>query len=348
MARRGVGIRDVAAAAGVSITTVSHVMNDFPSARVNEETRLRVRKAARELGYGPNRMAQGLRTQRSTMIGLISEEIATTPHAGRIILGAEEAARRHGFTLVILSTARTDAVEDRQRDVAALLDRQVDAIMYATMFHREVSLPANLQEVPSVLIDARDRAGIIPSVVPDEEQGARTAVSALLDAGHRRIGFANNVEDLPARHGRLRGYTAALAAAGVPFDPALVAEAPPDVPGGYQSASRLLDLPDRPTALFCFNDATAMGAYRAAAERQLGIPEDLSIVGFDNSELIAANLSPGLTTVALPHYEMGAWAVDTLVALLQGREEVRLLADGPVLMPCPLVTRDSVAPPSAV
>jgi LacI family transcriptional regulator len=239
-------------------------------------------------------------------------------------------------------------VEDRQRDIAALLDRQVDGVLYATMFHREVSLPANIQEVPAVLIDALDRAGIIPSVVPNEEEGARTAMTALLEAGHRRIGFINNSEDIPATHGRLIGYARALADAGIDVDPALVTQGAADVPGGCVAASRLLDAADRPTALFCFNDAMAMGAYRAASERGLRIPEDLSVVGFDNSELIAANLLPGLTTVALPHYEMGAWAVDTLVALLQGREEARGLADLPVLMRCPLVPRGSVAPPNAL
>src|SRR3712207_5128433 len=109
----------------------------------------------------------------------------------------------------------------------------------------------------------------------------------------------------------------------------------------------MLGRSDRPTALFCYNDRMAMGAYRAAMELGLGIPEDLSVVGFDNQELIAANLFPALTTVALPHYEMGAWAVTTLVGLLGGDVDPARLADEPKLLDCPLVVRASVAPPRA-
>jgi len=340
-----VGIRDVARVAGVSVTTVSHVLNDSPHTRISEPTRQRVREVARELGYGPNRMAQGLRTQRSRMIGLISEEVATTPHAGRIILGAQAAARKAGFTLVLINADHDASEESKRLDVAALIDSQVDGILYATMYHREISLPPSLHAMPAVLIDASDRAGLVPSAVPDEFEGARAAVRALVAAGHRRIGFTNNTDDVPATHGRLAGYRAVLDEAGIDFDESLVASAVSEVSGGYLTASTLLDLPDRPTGLFCYNDRMAMGAYRAAAERGLAIPDDLSIVGFDNQEIIADSLFPGLTTVALPHYEMGVWAVDVLVGILNGQEDLRLLADHPTLMACPLVERNSVAPP---
>ncbi|MEF2975900.1 LacI family DNA-binding transcriptional regulator [Subtercola sp. YIM 133946] len=345
MVRKHIGIRDVAEAAGVSVTTVSHVLNNTPHSRTSSETRARVKDAAARLGYGPNRMAQGLRTQRSGMIGLLSEEIATTPHAGRIILGAQETARAHDLTLVIINSERDSNDENHRADVDALLNRQVDGILYATMYHRELSLPANLLGTPAVLIDASDRAGLVPSVVPDEEGGAVAAVQALTDAGHRRIGFLNNIDDVPATHGRLEGYRAVLSAAGIRFDPGLVSNSPSETAAGYEAARAMLDRADRPTALFCYNDRMAMGAYRAAAELGLSIPRDLSIVGFDNQELIAANIYPALTTVALPHYEMGAWAVETLVGLMAGHEELRLLADQPTLIACPLVERDSIAPP---
>lgn len=346
MAHKQIGIKDVAEAAGVSVTTVSHVLNNTPHSRTSSATRTRVKDAAARLGYGPNRMAQGLRTQRSGMVGLLSEEIATTPHAGLIILGAQETARAHDLTLVIINSGRDADDENHRADVDALLNRQVDGILYATMYHRELSLPANLIGTPAVLIDASDRAGLVPSVVPDEEGGARAAVRALTEAGHRRIGFLNNVDDVPATRGRLAGYRAVLAAAGIEYDETLVTRSPSETSAGYEAARRILDRSDRPTALFCYNDRMAMGAYRAAAELGLSIPLDLSIVGFDNQELIAANIYPALTTVALPHYEMGAWAVETLVGLMAGREEHRLLADQPTLMACPIVVRDSIAPPA--
>ncbi|MCU1525783.1 MAG: transcriptional regulator, LacI family [Microbacteriaceae bacterium] len=344
---KSVGIRDVAEKAGVSVTTVSHVLNDTPHTRVAEETRVRVRDAARTLGYGPNRMAQALRTNRSGLIGLLSEEIATTPHAGRIILGAQDAAREHDLTLVIINTEREAEGSSHRDDVQALIDRQVDAILYATMYHRRVSLPPNMQGLPAVLIDSTDRAGIVPAVVPDEVGGAVAAVTHLVEAGHTRIGFLNNDDDVPATHLRFAGYRQVLHEHGIPFEETLVASSPSETLPGYALAHEMLSRRERPTALFCYNDRMAMGAYRAAMELGLEIPRDLSIVGFDNQELIAANLFPGLTTVALPHYEMGAWAVETLVHLIHGEAEYRLLADKPTLLHCPLVIRDSVAEPRA-
>ncbi|HEY1093642.1 MAG TPA: LacI family DNA-binding transcriptional regulator [Glycomyces sp.] len=344
MAVNGVGIRDVARLAGVSITTVSHVLNDTPNTRVSAETRARVREAAAQLGYGPNRAARALRTNRSGLIGLLSEEIATTPHAGRIILGAQDAARAHDLTLVIVNADR-DSADSHAGDVQTLIDRQVEAVLYATMYHRRISVPANLRLVPAVLIDSTDQDGLVPAVVPDEVGGAVTAVTHLVEAGHRRIGFLNNDDDVPATHERLIGYKQALQRHGIPVDEHLIRQAPSETLPGYALAREVLAGHDRPTALFCYNDRMAMGAYRAAAELGLDIPRDLSIVGFDNQELIAANLFPGLTTVALPHYEMGEWAVETLVHLLSGEGEQQPSADGPTRLHCPLVTRGSVAAP---
>lgn len=331
--------------AGVSVTTVSHVLNDTPQMRIAVETRARVREAAKTLGYGPNRMAQALRTNRSGLIGLLSEEIATTPHAGRIILGAQNAAREHDLTLVIINTDRESSGDSHKDDVQALIDRQVEAVLYATMYHRQVSLPPNLQGLPAVLIDSTDRAGIVPAVVPDEVGGAIAAVTHLVEAGHRRIAFLNNDDDVPATHERLVGFKHVLRQYDIPIDEKLIVQAPSETLPGYALAREVLARHDRPTALFCYNDRMAMGAYRAATELGLAIPHDLSIVGFDNQELIAANLFPGLTTVALPHYEMGAWAVETLVHLLHGEVKYKLLADRPTRLDCPLVIRGSVAKP---
>jgi LacI family transcriptional regulator len=341
MARK-VTIRDVAAEAGVSVTTVSHVLTRFSGARVSDETRERVETAARRLGYAANGLARGLRLQRSQTLGLLSDEIATTPYAGRIILGAQETASARGWVLILLTTGNDPQVE--QREIQALAQHRVDGVLYATMYHRHVEVPAQLRTTPVVLLDARSSDPAIPSVVPDEFGGAQTAVQHLLERGHRSIGFVNNVDGIPATHLRLDGYRAALAAAGVPYRPELVVAETTEAPGcGYRSAKELLDRADRATALFCFNDRLAMGAYRAAAELGLRIPDDVSIVGFDNQELIAANLYPGLTTMALPHYEMGAWAVTTMIDALEGWS-----AEDPpqITMPCPLIERESVAVPS--
>jgi LacI family transcriptional regulator len=349
MSSRNIGIKDVARAAGVSVTTVSHVLNDVAYARVSPETKDKVRAAAEELGYGPNRLAQALRTRRTGMLGLVSEDIATTPHAGRIILGADEAARERGYNLMIINTSAAASLESRTADVGALLERQVDGILYATMYHRSLELPANLATVPSVLVDSVSTGGNITAVVPDEEGGARTAVTELLNAGHTRIGFLNNTDDVPATRLRLRGFRAALAEAGLDGGAAPVESEPSEVQGGYAAARRMLGRGGRaelPTALFCYNDRMAMGVYRAAAELGLSIPGDLSVVGFDDQELIAANLHPGLTTVALPHYEMGAWAAEQLIDAIEGTTDLARMASRPTMLGCPLVRRDSVAPPA--
>ncbi len=340
---RRVGIREVAAEAGVSHTTVSHILNNYKSLRASEETKRRVREAAERLGYGPNRMARGLRLQRSEMIGLLSEQVATAPHAGRIILGAQDAAREHGFTLVLINTEAGHAPEDAE----VLLRQQVDGVLYATMYHHEVILPEPLRGVPLVLIDATEPGASVPSVIPNEKAGAMSAMKELLDHGHTRIGFLNNTDDVPATRDRLAGYKASLRARGLPFDPTLVAARVSETMGGYEAAKALLNADNRPTALFCYNDRMAMGAYRAAAEAHIRIPDDLSVVGFDNQELIAEGLFPPLTTVSLPHYEMGQWAVHRLVSLITDPSKAVTSPVRSKLLPCPLVARESVAAPAA-
>jgi LacI family transcriptional regulator len=338
-----VTIRDVAAHTGLSITTVSHVLNDVPGKRVAEATRLRVRSAAKELQYSPNRMAQGLRTQRSHTIGFLSDTIATGPHAGDLIRGAQDVAGEFGSLLLMLNSGSDDTLEEQE--IRALLDRQVDGIVYASMYHRVVTPPTALGNAKVVLLDARADHSGIPSVVPDESSGARGAVEELHGFGHRRIAFINNVDDIPAVHGRLMGYREALTVADLPFDPTLVIGEHDDSAGGYRAARTLLVRQDRPTAIFCFNDSMAMGVYQAAHELGLVVPRDLSVIGFDNLELIAAGLRPGLTTVALPHYEMGAWAMRTLMALI---DTDGAAAAEQVALPCPLVRRASVNSPPRV
>ncbi|MFG6199671.1 LacI family DNA-binding transcriptional regulator, partial [Nonomuraea sp. JJY05] len=333
-------IKDVAARAGVGVSTVSVVLNNVEGARVSPETRERILAAARDLGYTSNPIARSLRTRRTQTIGFVSDDIATTPFAGRMIQGAQDAAWRAGYLLFLVNTGGEHALE--RRAVRALLDRRVDGVIYATMYHRDVEIPEMLGDVSTVVLDARPTGGSMPYVVPDERGGAAAAVGELLRAGHRRIGFATESLEVPAASGRLAGYHETLAAAGVPATPELVVAEHGDTAGGYRAARRLLDLDERPTAIFCYNDRMAMGCYRAAAENSLRIPHDLSVVGYDDQDLIAPELSPALTTVALPHYEMGTWAVRRLLELIQDglgqREQGHL-------MPCPLVRRDSVGPP---
>jgi len=328
----------------VSVTTVSHILNDVEGKRISPDTRQRVLEAADRLGYAPNGLARGLRLRRSNTIGFVSDHIATTPFAGKIILGAQEAAAEQGLLLLVLNTGGDRDLESTE--IELLLQRQVDGVLYAAMSHRVLPVPDRLREVPTVLLDALPDDLSVPSVVPDEVGGGYSAVRELIDHGHRRIAFATNTEDIPATHGRLEGYQRALHEAGIPFDPALVTAEFCDSAGGYAASLRLLDVAAevRPTALFCFNDRMAMGAYRAAAELGLAIPHDLSVIGFDNQELICDGLVPTLTTVELPHYEMGARAVALLLSpATKNKPAPQTEPIEAELLPCPLVRRSSVA-----
>ena len=334
-----VGIKDVARLAGVSASTVSVILNQVEGARVSEATRSRVEEAARQLGYSPNGLARGLRTQRSQTIGLVSDVIATTPYAGQLIQGAQDAAWREGYLLMLVNTGGDEDLE--RHAIATLLQRQVDGILLATMYHRSIDVPPALQGIPLVVLDARPTGGVAPYVIPDERKGAMTAVRELGAHGHRRIGLALDDRDSPAGRGRLEGYREALAEYGIEDDPALVVRASSDSSGGERAGALLLDRPDPPSAIFAFNDQMAVGVYRTAAERGLRIPEDLSVVGFDDLFLIGRELSPGLTTVALPHYAMGEIAADVLLAHIVSGQQAPA---GPILVDCPLVRRGSVGP----
>ena len=335
MAER-VGIRTVAEAAGVSMTTVSHALSG--GGQMAAETRERVRRVATELGYSPNRIARALRSRRSGVIGFVSDEIATTPFAGSIVLGAQEEAARRGLLLMVVNSNRDEGVEERQ--ISALLDQQVDAVVYATMYHRRVTVPAALRQTPTVLVDAFDPDAAPPSIVPDEVRIGREATRLLLDAGHTRIAHLSIEDEGPGADGRLSGYGESMRNAGL--EP-LVVRVPGDARAetGRAAFRRALDCDPGLTAVFSFNDLMAMGVYQVAADRGWSIPRDLSVVGVDNFELVAAELRPGLTTFALPHYDMGRWAIDQVVALLEDPTS----GAGRSTLPCPVVVRGSVGAP---
>lgn len=330
-------ILDIAQRAGVSATTVSHVLNNVPSARIADATRERVEAVASEMGYQPNGLARALRTHRSNTLALLSDEIATTPYAGKLILGAQEAASRHGWLLMIMSTGGNKAVEERE--IAAMWQHQVDGVLYAAAHHRTVEVPASLRGKPYIVVNAESSNQQDRSVFPDEFQGGYDATRELIVAGHTSIGFINTQTAIPARDGRLAGYRAALKEAGIRFRRALVAAGRLTfAPDGYEAARELLTT-QRPTAVFCFNDRMAMGTYRAAEELGLRIPDDLSIIGFDNQEIVVEALSPTLSSLALPYYQMGATAVDALVAELKGEP---LVIPRQLALRSPVVRRQSV------
>jgi LacI family transcriptional regulator len=215
------------------------------------------------------------------------------------------------------------------------------------MYHQLVTPPAAMDQVPSVLLDARVADNSISSVDTDEFGGAYAAITHLVEVGHRRIGYLQNADDMPATRERLAGFRSALADHGLDPDSAPVAAASSramtsaEVDEVQAATESLLSGPDCPTALFCFNDRMASGVYRTARALGAPVPDQLSVVGFDNQELVAPWLVPGLTTLQLPHYEMGKWAVEQLLRQIEGSTN----APAHYRMPCPLVERGSVVPP---
>jgi LacI family transcriptional regulator, galactose operon repressor len=331
-----VTIKDVALRAGVSSATVSLVLNNVAEARVSAATAERVRAAAAELAYAPNLLARGLRRQRTNTIAVLSDEIATTPFASQMIGAIQDVAMRTGLLVFMVNT---DGDPETERSaVAAFNQQQVDGFVYACLYHRVVDLPPGMG-TNVVVLDGRTRRPRFPAVVPDDRGGARAAVTELLAHGHRRIGFINDYYATVAADLRLKGYRDALREFGLRVDRRCVVYAEPGLESSADAAVRLHE-DAGVTALFCFNDRVAVGAYRGLARRGLAVPRDVSVVGFDDQEFVADYADPPLTTVALPHYAMGHWAAQALVARINGR-------DGPAevrVMPCQLVRRGSVGP----
>lgn len=319
----------------MSTATVSLVANNKKGARIGEDARRRVQQAIAELGYRPNALAKDLASDRSRFIGLVADAIATTPFAGQIIHGAQDEAWRHGYVLLVTNT---EGDKETEHDaIAMLLEHKVRGILYSTWYHREVAVPPELNETDCVLVNCFSSGGL-PSVVPDEVAGGREATDMLLELGHRRIAFLNTITPSPAREGRLRGYRDALQKARVDFDPALVLDVQPDADGGYGAVGTLLE--QDITGVFCHNDRVAMGVYDGLRERGLSVPNDVAVVGFDNQDVIAAHLRPPLSTVALPHYELGVLGVKALLA--QDFENT----GGGLTISCPRVARASVSRPA--
>lgn len=319
MGRRRVTLADVAAAAGVSRTTASLVLSERgDELRISPAKQARVREVAAELGYRPNAVSTGLRSGSSRTLAFISDTVATSQLAGDMIKGALTHAHRNGYMLFIGESEGDPAEEERL--IEAMLDRQVDGFVIASMFTRERAVPALLDGAATVMLNALPATGApVVSVVPDEYAAGENAARLLLDAGHERIhliGAGPEADDLPnetvAGRERLAGILATLADAGVSPASGRIAHdwLPQD---GWSATRELLASGARGEAIIAFNDRLAFGAYQALQEAGLSVPEDMSIVSFDDHQL-ATWLRPGLTTFALPHYELGERAIELVLA----------------------------------
>lgn len=336
MGGKRVTLADVARRAGLSASAASMILNGRPDTRLSEESHARVHAAASELGYRPNVAARSLRVQKTQTIGFVSDLVATTRFASGLIKGALAAAEQAGHVVLVAETGGDPARESDAID--ALLDRQVDGIVFATMRARELFIPDLPSATRVVLLNATN-ARYPTSVLPDEYAGGRASVALLVAAGHRvgiallghKFDLADNRFRSTTVDRRLEGIRDAMTDHALEFDQQeSVWLWEPD--GGFAATERLLAANVGLRVIVCLNDRLAFGAHQALSKHGLRVPDDVALVSFDNDE-IAAYLRPGLTTVALPHEAMGARAVELL---LQNGES------GEVLVPMPVVRRESI------
>jgi LacI family transcriptional regulator len=330
-------IRQIADLAGVSIATVSRVLNGRGD--VSDETREFVSQVIRENGYTANRNARSLSAGRTGLVGILVP-LVYPAYFSAILAGAAEALSAENLQIVLSPTGHE---HDREVSVLDRLHGLTDGAL--------IILPEESSEELERLLDGGYHFVVLDPLMPLDERipsvsaahtsGADQAMRHLLGLGHRRIAQITGPRGWLATEDRRRGYRAALAAAGILPDPALEVEAEPEIPPGRVAADYLLDLPEPPTAIFAFNDNIAIGAIQAARARGLSVPEDLSIVGFDDVEH-ATIVTPALTTVRQPLAEMGRTAVSLLMRLLLERQRVEALH---VELATRLVVRDSTAPP---
>lgn len=322
-------IYDVARHAGVSPKTVSRVLNrDAP---VSEKTKKAVKAAIDALGYVPSHAARSIKSNKSGLIGLITGAISNADeavaHAGLpelfIVQGAQAVIEQSRKTLLISDTGgQLDRVPDLVR---TFQEHRVEGILYVADYHKPLELTLPGKGIPKVLINCFDELGT-PAIVPDDEGGQYALTKTVVAKGHRNIAYLTLAPSQEATKLRLRGYKRALAEANIAFNPDLIQAT--DLfgsPGEHQLIWDALDkffVGDvRPTAICCGNDRLAMAVYGILRRRGISVPEDVSVVGYDDHKLISETLYPALTTAELPYSAMGARAAQTLLDLLANDTE---------------------------
>jgi LacI family transcriptional regulator len=332
-------IAEIAALAGVSIPTVSRVLNGRPD--VAPATRARVEQIIKERGYVRSSAAKALRKGSSGIIDLLIPGLFE--YSAEITRGVEEALERTGLRLALSFTQGKSQGERQWLDKIA--DRATDgAILVLARGQSSHLNELRRRGIPFVVVDHRGELGLdVPAVGATNWAGGRVAVEYLLSLGHRRIAMIAGPPALQCSLDRVAGYRAALEAAGVSIDPQLIRPGDFHLQAGYTQTSALLALPHPPTAIFAGNDLQAMGVYKALYLRNLPVPERMSVIGFDDIPS-ATIVSPSLTTVRQPLFDMGRAATTMLLRLIAGEP-----LDSPrVELPTTLITRESCAPPPSL
>lgn len=326
-------LAQVAQIAGVSQMTASRALNDRPG--VSRETREEVLRIAADIGYVVNRSAQKLSGGRNGIIGIITPTL-DNQFASELILGVARAARAVGYETLLYTVFDED--RDAHRNLIGLLPQFADGVV--AVLPRESAWFDTLTaaRMPVVLIDQRGSLTSFPSISVDSYGGACLAVEHLVQLGHRRIAFIAGDETIEGVKDRRRAYTDTLERHGLPRSADLVTKGDLSQMKGFEAASRLLKLAEPPTAIFAANDLSAFGAIAAVGEAGLRVPDDVSVVGFDDIPM-AAQVHPALTTVRQPFQQMAKAAVNSLLATMAGAEAPAAR----ITLPAELIVRDSTA-----
>lgn len=328
-----VTIYDVAREANVSMATVSRVVNGNPN--VKPTTRKKVLEAIDRLGYRPNAVARGLASKRTTTVGVIIPDISNIFYA-ELARGIEDIATMYKYNIILSNSDQNK--EKEMHLLNTMLGKQVDGIVFmGENITKEHVEEFGKSPVPIVLAASFDAENITPSVNIDYEQAAYDAIKHLLDQGHTRIGFVSGpYAEAAVNHKKQLGYQKALSEAGIPYDEALVAEGDYTYDSGMEAYEKMAELESKPTAVFVSSDEMALGVIHAAQDQGVHIPNELEVIGFDNTRL-ATMVRPQLTTVVQPMYDIGAVAMRLLTKYMN-KESV---GDHTVILPHRIQFRNS-------
>ena len=328
-------IKDIARLARVSHPTVSRALRNSP--RVKTETIERIRQIAEQHGYRVSAVARSLATRRTKTIGVVVTNI-TDLFAAEVVSGIEEAAGENGYAILL---ANSNADPDREiRVVRTLEESRVDGIVVTSSRVGALYVPIlSRMRVPIVLLNNQHPSEFVHSVMIANTEASMVATRYLIDLGHRNIAYLGDRNGRQSDTERFAGYRQALDSADIPFEPDLVFHGDGNPEGGMEGMVRLLALPDPPTAVFCYDDMTALGALSQIRTFGLCVPDDISVIGFDDLK-IGKYIHPKLSTVRQPMLQMGRLAMETLLDVLAGSQ-----SNHNIKVPGELIVRESTAPP---
>ncbi|HVU66875.1 MAG TPA: LacI family DNA-binding transcriptional regulator [Ktedonobacteraceae bacterium] len=334
---RRLTMAQIAKEVGVSTTTVSKVLNQQPG--VGAQMRARIQQVIEQHDYVQNHAARHLRKGQSGLIDLVFQRLEGGYDLG-IMHGIQDALDENGYRLVIFATHQDETTE--RLWLRRMLDLSTDGVLLLLPYERiGIANALQAQNIPFVAIgDRNEPTTTFPTIGSTIWLGGYTATEYLISLGHRRIGIITGPLDLMTSRARLAGYREALERAGIPVDPALICEGNYLLGDGVKQTISLLDLPDPPTAIFTGNDAQATGAYRVLYERNIRIPDQMSVIGFDDV-MYTAQMAPPLTTIHQPLQEIGRMAANMLLRIIAGQQ----LESNHVELSTSLVIRESCASP---